>query len=211
MSKPKIPPIDNEDEVVEWFLRYDDKIKHEFLTDSTIFEKAKNEILDNLREHSDASSLQSFIEKISVAYTEKLLPSIATNHENNEEVPWQLLITEMLFSAKMRILGYFLLKKYGIQPGEGNNFTNPNTMKKSKKTTAKKSNKNAIIGFVLSVASIFGIGLAGIIGMIFGIVALTQIKHTHEQGKGWAIAAIVIGLIWGFGIGILRRVVEMGY
>lgn len=75
----------------------------------------------------------------------------------------------------------------------------------------QKNNKNAIIGFVLSAISIFGVGLAGIIGMIFGIVALTQIKHTHEKGKGWAIAAIVIGLIWGFGVGILRRLVEMGY
>jgi len=84
-------------------------------------------------------------------------------------------------------------------------------MDKDIKTAPQKNNKNSIIGFVLSAISIFGVGLAGIIGMIFGIVALTQIKHTHEKGKGWAIAAIVIGLIWGFGIGILRRLVEMGY
>jgi hypothetical protein len=84
-------------------------------------------------------------------------------------------------------------------------------MEKSKKAPPQNTNKNAIIGFVLSAISIFGVGLAGIIGMIFGIVAITQIKHTHEKGKGWAIAAIVIGLIWGFGIGILRRLVEMGY
>ena len=51
----------------------------------------------------------------------------------------------------------------------------------------------------------------GIIGMIFGIVAITQIKHTHEKGKGWAIVAIIIGLIWGFGVGILRHLFEMGY
>lgn len=100
---------------------------------------------------------------------------------------------------------------YIIIEGGWHLFTNLNTIKKDKKPTTKKNNKNAIIGFVLSAISIFGVGLAGIIGMIFGIVALTQIKHTHEKGKGWAIAAIVIGLIWGFGIGILRRMVEMGY
>lgn len=116
MDKPNIPPIDNEEEVIEWFLKYDDKIKNDFLADPKIFEKAKNEILDNLKEHSDAPSLQSFIKKISDAYTKKLLPSIAASHENNEEIPWQILIMEMLFSTKMRILGYFLLKKYGIQP-----------------------------------------------------------------------------------------------
>ena len=75
----------------------------------------------------------------------------------------------------------------------------------------QKNNKNAIIGFVLSAFSFFGVGLAGIIGVIFGIVALTQIKHTHEKGKGWAIAAIIIGLIWSFGIGILRGLIEMGF
>lgn len=90
-------------------------------------------------------------------------------------------------------------------------FTNKIIMEEDKKMVTQNNNKNAIIGFVLSVISIFGVGLAGIIGMIFGIVAVTQIKHTHEKGKGWAIAAIVIGLIWGFGIGILRRLVEMGY
>jgi len=75
----------------------------------------------------------------------------------------------------------------------------------------EKYNKNAIIGFVLSIVSIFGIGLAGIIAFILGIVALTQIKHTSEKGKGLAIAAIVIGLIWGFFVGILRGFVEAGY
>lgn len=84
-------------------------------------------------------------------------------------------------------------------------------MEKDEKTASQKNNKNAVIGFVLSAISVFGVGLAGIIGMIFGIVAITQIKHTHEKGKGWAIAAIIIGLVWGFGIGILRRLVEMGY
>ena len=75
----------------------------------------------------------------------------------------------------------------------------------------KNTNKSAITGFILSFIAIFGVGLAGLIGMILGIVALVQIKHTHQKGKGWAIAAIIIGFIWGLGIGILRRLVEMGY
>ena len=74
-----------------------------------------------------------------------------------------------------------------------------------------KYNKLSIIGFVLSVISIFGIGLAGLVGFILGIVALTQIKHTKERGKGLAIAAIIIGFIWSFVIGILRRLAEAGY
>ncbi len=84
-------------------------------------------------------------------------------------------------------------------------------MEKDEKTASQKNNKNATIGFVLSIISIFGVGLAGLAGFILGIVALTQIKHTHEKGKGIAIAAIVIGFIWSFGVGILGRLVEMGY
>ena len=66
------------------------------------------------------------------------------------------------------------------------------------KPEEQKYNKSAIIGLVLSIISIFGVGLAGIVGFILGIVALVQIKHTHEKGKGIAIAAIIIGFIWSF-------------
>ena len=76
---------------------------------------------------------------------------------------------------------------------------------------SKPYNKTGIIGFALSIISIFGIGLAGLAGAVLGIVALTQIKHTQERGKGFAIAAIVIGIIWSFGTGILNRLIEMGY
>ena len=74
-------------------------------------------------------------------------------------------------------------------------------MDKDIKTTPQKNNKNAIIGFVLSAISIFGVRLAGIIGMIFGIVALTQIKHTHEKGKGWASRLLLSVLFGVLGLG----------
>lgn len=75
----------------------------------------------------------------------------------------------------------------------------------------QKYNKSAIVGIVLSVVSIFGLGLAGLAGFILGIVALVQIKHTKEKGRGIAIAAIIIGFIWSFVIGILRRLIEAGF
>ena len=80
----------------------------------------------------------------------------------------------------------------------------------NKKVTEQKYNKSAVVGLILSIISVFGVGLAGIVGFILGIVALTQIKHTHEKGKGVAIAAIIVGFIWNFVIGILRRLVEAG-
>lgn len=72
-------------------------------------------------------------------------------------------------------------------------------------------NKTSIIGLAFSVVAIFGIGLAGLIGFILGIVGLNQIKHTKEKGKGLAIAAIIIGFIWSFVTGILKRLIEVGF
>ena len=83
--------------------------------------------------------------------------------------------------------------------------------KDATKLAEQKYNKSAVIGLVLSIISVFGVGLAGIAGFILGIVALTQIKHTHEKGKGLAIAAIIVGFIWSFVIGIVRRLVEAGF
>ncbi len=71
-----------------------------------------------------------------------------------------------------------------------------------------KYNKSAVIGLVLSIISIFGVGLAGIAGFIFGIIALTQIKYTNERGKGMAIAAIIIGFIWSVVISIVQRLAD---
>jgi|GEM_PF-2239202 len=74
-----------------------------------------------------------------------------------------------------------------------------------------KYNKLAIIGFILSIISIFGIGLAGLIGFILGIVALVQIRHTKERGRGLAIATIIVGFIWSFGTNILKALIKAGY
>ncbi|MEK7612015.1 MAG: DUF4190 domain-containing protein [Patescibacteria group bacterium] len=72
-------------------------------------------------------------------------------------------------------------------------------------------NKSAIVGFAISLVSMFGIGLAGIIGFILGIVALTQIKYTHQKGRGFAITAIIIGFIWGFAQPVILKLIDMGY
>jgi hypothetical protein len=52
----------------------------------------------------------------------------------------------------------------------------------------RKTNSLAIIAFIL--AFIFSPA-----GLILGIIALTQINHKHEKGKGLAIAAIIISLV----------------
>lgn len=50
------------------------------------------------------------------------------------------------------------------------------------------TNTLAIVGFVLS----FFVNLAGV---ICGHIALSQIKKTGEKGRGFAIAALIIGYL----------------
>lgn len=51
------------------------------------------------------------------------------------------------------------------------------------------TNGLAIASFILSL-----VGL-GVIGLVLGIIALNQIKKTGEQGKGFAITGIVLGVL----------------
>ncbi|MDN4615378.1 DUF4190 domain-containing protein [Leifsonia sp. F6_8S_P_1B] len=47
-------------------------------------------------------------------------------------------------------------------------------------------NTMAIIGFVLSI-------VVSVVGIVLSFIALSQIKRTGEQGRGLAIAGIIIG------------------
>ena len=52
-----------------------------------------------------------------------------------------------------------------------------------------RTNTLAIVSLVTSI-----IGL-GIVGIITGHISLSQIKKTHEQGHGMALAGLIIGYI----------------
>ena len=65
--------------------------------------------------------------------------------------------------------------------------------------TKKYFNKLSITGFLFSITTpFFGfLSSFGIIGLILGIVGLNEINRLKERGKGLAIAAIIVGFIWG--------------
>ena len=50
------------------------------------------------------------------------------------------------------------------------------------------TNTMAIVGFVMSFFS-------GLIGLIFSIIGMNQIKKTGEPGKGYALAGIIISAV----------------
>ena len=58
----------------------------------------------------------------------------------------------------------------------------------------------SIVGFVLSWTWILGLGL--IAGPIMGHIALSQIKHSGEKGRGMALAGVIVGYV-GIGLGVL--------
>jgi len=113
MTKPNIPSIENEEMVIDWFLKYDERID-KFLQEPSNFEKIKNEIIENLKDNPDANSLRSFIQNVWDTYR-MTLRHISEKKATNEGVEKDIFIMEIVLSAKMRILGYFLLKKYNIQ------------------------------------------------------------------------------------------------
>ncbi|MHB1491872.1 MAG: DUF4190 domain-containing protein [Cellulomonas sp.] len=60
----------------------------------------------------------------------------------------------------------------------------------------QKTNGMAIASLILSLAGIVTVGATGILGLIFGIVALRQVSRTGDAGKGMAIAGIVVARSW---------------
>jgi hypothetical protein len=58
-----------------------------------------------------------------------------------------------------------------------------------------KLNTFALIGFI---ASFF----IGVVGIVFGHLALSQLKRSGEKGHGFALAGLIIGYV-GVGLGII--------
>ena len=86
---------------------------------------------------------------------------------------------------------------------------------KTPTSTQPKARKNicALVGFILSMASILlhgnFLGMLGLAGMIVSIVGLAQtVKHSEQQGKGFAIAGVVVGACF-FLFGLLYWIAQL--
>jgi uncharacterized membrane protein len=66
--------------------------------------------------------------------------------------------------------------------------------KNSKDNSVEDTNSFSIVSLVLGI--LFFVPLAPILAIIFGFIALNQIKRTGEQGRGMAIAGIILGFFW---------------
>ena len=86
-----------------------------------------------------------------------------------------------------------------------------NPTKKEKIDVKKDYDKIAVLGLILSVLSIFGLGLFGYLGFFMGIFSLKQIKYTGKNGRKLATIAIIIGLIWGPAKSLIIILIKAGY
>lgn len=68
-------------------------------------------------------------------------------------------------------------------------------------TAAPPTNGLAIASMVLGIVWIYWIG--SLLALIFGYVALNQIKRTGDQGRGMAIAGIVLGWVAFAGLALI--------
>jgi hypothetical protein len=59
----------------------------------------------------------------------------------------------------------------------------------------QKNNGMAIASLVSSCVAVLICGIGFILGVIFGHIALSQIKRTNEGGRGMAVAGLVIGYL----------------
>ena len=60
-------------------------------------------------------------------------------------------------------------------------------------TATSRTNRTAIAALVSSVVCLFGLG--SIIGIALGVYALNQVAVTGENGRGLAVAGIVVGAV----------------
>ncbi len=60
---------------------------------------------------------------------------------------------------------------------------------------APRTNALAIASLVAAIAGFLTCGIGDILGLVFGLVALSQVKRTGEGGRGLAIAGIVISAL----------------
>lgn len=64
----------------------------------------------------------------------------------------------------------------------------------NQKSNSSKTNTMALLSLIFGI--LFFVPLAPIFAIIFGFIGLDQIKNTGEEGKGMAIAGLVLGFFW---------------
>jgi hypothetical protein len=79
---------------------------------------------------------------------------------------------------------------------DGTAWTEHTTPSQVVTVVRRPTNSNAVVSLVLGIVWVFG--LASIAAVILGHVALRQIRERGEEGRGMAVAGLVLGYIGVF-------------
>ncbi len=118
-AKPNIPSVDDSDGVIEWFINHDDKLAD--VRRYGLNQWVYKDVASDLATHgSSKDSLIKHLKSLSEFYA-LVLEQLALRKDGplDGETPdkvAELHCLEIMCAAKMRILGYFLLRKYGVNP-----------------------------------------------------------------------------------------------
>lgn len=85
---------------------------------------------------------------------------------------------------------------------EEKNTAKVSTPSSSNNTSTTKTNAFAIAGFTVSMISWLCCGLPAIVGLILSIIGLVECNKKEEEGKGLAIAGIIISAIITLVVGL---------
>ena len=116
-GKPPVPSVEDEPGVVEWFLKHDDKLKDVRKTFPGQLPKIQADVLADLKKFPDGPSLEKHVRGITGGYESAFLPAAAALQQRGgpyDSDDLMVFFIEAMAATKMRVLGYFLLKKYGI-------------------------------------------------------------------------------------------------
>lgn len=84
---------------------------------------------------------------------------------------------------------------YGQQPGQPMYGQQPMYGGYGYPPPQPKSQTNAILALVLSLIGFATCGVTAIVGVIFGHIAMGRIKRGEEDGRGMALAGVIIGYV----------------
>ncbi|MFH0982098.1 MAG: hypothetical protein V2A79_11210 [Planctomycetota bacterium] len=113
-ERPPVPSIADVGAVIEWFLTYDSKLDDVRAHFPGAIGALKAEIATDVRAVTDAAQLQARLDELSATHG-ALLERIASGYAAGSASPDDY-YAEATCAAKLRILGYFFLRRYGIQP-----------------------------------------------------------------------------------------------
>lgn len=117
-GRPPVPPITNEGAVINWFLEHDKHLNGLRANFPDRIAAVATDIQGVLNETSSGRSLHATVGNISKFFTNFTPQEVALYQRGApfSDDEWSFLFVCELAGAKLRILGYFVKEKYGIDP-----------------------------------------------------------------------------------------------